>query len=91
MPPRGELVYPWPGGGTSWFSPSFSPRTELMYVTTEENTASRMKPTDKEPAGTAAAPNFQGNFFVRQYAVGSDPCAFAQPPLLPCRDGGVGP
>jgi virulence factor Mce-like protein len=41
--------------------------------------------------GTAGAPNFQGNFFVRQYAVGSDPCAFAQLPLLPCRDGGVGP
>jgi alcohol dehydrogenase (cytochrome c) len=62
MPPVGELVYPWPGGGTSWFSPSFSPRTELMYVTTEENTASRMKPTDKEPDLKIGQTRIGGNF-----------------------------
>jgi alcohol dehydrogenase (cytochrome c) len=62
MPPLGELVYPWPGGGTSWFSPSFSPRTELMYVTTEENTASRMKPADKEPDLKIGQTRIGGNF-----------------------------
>jgi virulence factor Mce-like protein len=38
--------------------------------------------------GTAGSPNFQGNFFVRQFAVGSDPCAFA---VVPCRNDGSGP
>jgi alcohol dehydrogenase (cytochrome c) len=49
MPPSGEPVHPWPGGGTSWYSPSFSPRTELFYLTVSEGTASRMKPADEEP------------------------------------------
>jgi len=38
--------------------------------------------------GTASSPNFQGNYFVRQYAVGSDPCAFAP---NPCRNDQSGP
>jgi alcohol dehydrogenase (cytochrome c) len=49
MPPSGEPVHPWPGGGTSWYSPSFSPRTELFYLTVSEGTASLMKPADEEP------------------------------------------
>ena len=68
MPPIGELVYPWPGGGTSWFSPSFSPRTELMYVTTEEETSSRMKPTDKEPDLKIGQTRIGGNFTPRNDA-----------------------
>jgi alcohol dehydrogenase (cytochrome c) len=62
MPPNGEPVYPWPGGGTSWYSPSFSPRTELMYVTTSENTASRMKPTEKEPELRIGQTRIGGSF-----------------------------
>jgi alcohol dehydrogenase (cytochrome c) len=68
MPPIGELVYPWPGGGTSWFSPSYSPRTELMYVTTEEDTSSRMKPTDKEPDLKIGQTRIGGNFTARNDA-----------------------
>jgi alcohol dehydrogenase (cytochrome c) len=68
MPAIGELVYPWPGGGTSWFSPSFSPRTELMYVTTEENTSSRMKPADKEPDLKIGQTRIGGNFTPRNDA-----------------------
>lgn len=30
---EGTLTYPGIQGGTNWFSPSFSPRTELFYVT----------------------------------------------------------
>ena len=30
--PEGTLVSPPVGGGTNWFSPAFSPRTELFYV-----------------------------------------------------------
>jgi alcohol dehydrogenase (cytochrome c) len=62
MPPNGEPVYPWPGGGTSWYSPSFSPRSELMYVTTSENTASRMKPTEKEPELKIGQTRIGGSF-----------------------------
>ncbi len=30
--PEGTLLYPSAGGGTNWWSPSYSPRTELFYV-----------------------------------------------------------
>jgi alcohol dehydrogenase (cytochrome c) len=33
----GNLVYPGVQGGTNWFSPSFSPRTNLFYVIGWEN------------------------------------------------------
>lgn len=35
--PEGTLVYPGFGGGTSWFSPSYSPRTRLFYFQAQEN------------------------------------------------------
>ena len=35
--PEGTLVYPGLGGGTNWFSPSYSPSTRLMYVPAQEN------------------------------------------------------
>jgi len=31
---EGKLIYPGVQGATNWFSPSFSPRTELFYVST---------------------------------------------------------
>ena len=33
---KGVLVYPNVGGATNWFSPSFSPKSDLMYVATRE-------------------------------------------------------
>jgi alcohol dehydrogenase (cytochrome c) len=33
---EGVLVYPSVGGGTNWFSPSYSPLTDLFYVTANE-------------------------------------------------------
>ena len=50
------------GGGTSWYPPSFSPRTELFYLTTSENTASRMKPVDKEPDLKVGQTRIGGSF-----------------------------
>ena len=35
--PPGEPTYPGVSGGTNWYSPSFSPRTELMYIPAWEN------------------------------------------------------
>jgi alcohol dehydrogenase (cytochrome c) len=35
--PKGTLVYPGLGGGTNWFSPSYSPSTRLFYVPSQEN------------------------------------------------------
>jgi len=36
----GTLVYPSGSGATNWYSPSFSPRTGLMYVPIDEGSAS---------------------------------------------------
>jgi alcohol dehydrogenase (cytochrome c) len=33
---EGTLVYPSVGGGTNWWSPSYSPQTNLFYVTSNE-------------------------------------------------------
>jgi alcohol dehydrogenase (cytochrome c) len=38
--PTGQPTWPGNQGGTNWYSPSFSPRTELFYVTAWENYAS---------------------------------------------------
>ena len=38
--PPGAPTYPGNRGGTSWFSPSYSPRTGLFYVSTWQNFAS---------------------------------------------------
>ena len=35
--PPGEPTYPGIQGGTNWYSPSFSPRTNLMYIPAWEN------------------------------------------------------
>ena len=37
--PPGEPTYPSLYGGTNWFSPSYSPRTELFYIPAWENNA----------------------------------------------------
>jgi alcohol dehydrogenase (cytochrome c) len=38
--PPGQPTWPGNQGGTNWYSPSFSPRTELFYVSVWENYAS---------------------------------------------------
>jgi len=35
--PEGTLVYPGLGGGTNWYSPSYSPSTRLFYVPGQED------------------------------------------------------
>ena len=35
--PEGTLVYPGLGGGTNWYSPSYSPSTRLFYIPAQED------------------------------------------------------
>ena len=49
--PPGEPTFPGVQGGTNWFSPSFSPRTELFYIPTWEDYGSVFagEPEEHEP------------------------------------------
>ena len=44
----GTQVYPSHAGGTNWYSPSFSPRTGLLYVPTWENVSANMTKINTE-------------------------------------------
>jgi alcohol dehydrogenase (cytochrome c) len=55
--PTGEPTWPGNQGGTNWYSPSFSPRTGLFYVTTWEGYASVFR---KEQQEYVAGRNFGG-------------------------------
>ena len=46
--PPGEPTYPGNQGGTNWYSPSFSPRTNLFYVSAWEDYASIYGPSPVE-------------------------------------------
>jgi alcohol dehydrogenase (cytochrome c) len=46
--PPGTPVYPGVQGGTNWYSPSYSPRTGLFYVSAWEDYASIFVPEDDE-------------------------------------------
>jgi alcohol dehydrogenase (cytochrome c) len=35
--PEGTLIYPGMEGGTNWYSPSYNPKTKLLYVHAHEN------------------------------------------------------
>ena len=52
--PPGEPTYPGVQGGTNWYSPSFSPRTELMYIPAWEDYGSIFigEPQEYEPGGS---------------------------------------
>ena len=52
--PPGEPTYPGVQGGTNWYSPSYSPRTELMYIPAWEDYASIFigEPQEYEPGGS---------------------------------------
>jgi alcohol dehydrogenase (cytochrome c) len=55
--PAGEPTWPGNQGGTNWYSPSFSPRTGLLYVSAWEGYASIFR---KEPAQYVPGRNFAG-------------------------------
>ena len=46
--PPGQPTWPGNQGGTNWYSPSFSPRTELFYVSTWEGYASIYRKQQQE-------------------------------------------
>ncbi len=50
-PPPGTAVYPGVQGGTNWYSPSYSPRTNLFYVPIWENSGAiiRRQPVEYDP------------------------------------------
>jgi alcohol dehydrogenase (cytochrome c) len=63
LPPVDKPVYPGIAGATSWYAPSFSPRTELFYVTICENYRNIVTPREQElvpgrtrMGGTTASP-----------------------------------
>jgi alcohol dehydrogenase (cytochrome c) len=58
--PPGEPTWPGNQGGTNWYSPSFSPRTGLFYVSAWEGYASIYR---KEQAEYVPGRNFSGGGF----------------------------
>ena len=58
--PAGSPTWPGNQGGTNWYSPSYSPRTELFYVSAWENYASIYR---KEAVEFVPGRNFVGGGF----------------------------
>ena len=46
--PLGSVTFPGVQGGTNWYSPSFSPRTGLFYLSAWENYGSVFRPAEAE-------------------------------------------
>jgi alcohol dehydrogenase (cytochrome c) len=46
--PLGSVTFPGVQGGTNWYSPSYSPRTELFYLSAWENYGSVFRPAESE-------------------------------------------
>jgi alcohol dehydrogenase (cytochrome c) len=46
--PPGAVTYPCVGGGTNWYSPSYSPNTELFYIPAWENCGAVFRPVEAE-------------------------------------------
>jgi alcohol dehydrogenase (cytochrome c) len=46
--PAGAVTYPCVAGGTNWYSPSYSPSTELFYVSAWENCGHVFRPVEVE-------------------------------------------
>jgi len=46
--PLGSVTFPGVQGGTNWYSPSFSPRTALFYLSAWENYGSVFRPAEAE-------------------------------------------
>jgi len=70
--PEGTLVWPNLNGATVWFSPAFSPRTQLLYVAVREIASVYFKRTAEYKPGTffagggeAAAPNEKPSGAIR--------------------------
>ena len=62
---EGTLVYPGNQGGTNWYSPSYSPRTGLFYVSAWENTSTTYIKGDTPPEFQRRAEASPGCFRVR--------------------------
>jgi alcohol dehydrogenase (cytochrome c) len=57
-----EITYPGVQGGTNWYSPSYSPSTQLFYLSAWENYGSVFKPEDTEYiAGVRFVGGFPGS------------------------------
>jgi alcohol dehydrogenase (cytochrome c) len=58
---QGTLVYPGNQGGTNWYNPSYSPRTNLFYIPAWENSSS-VYVKGKEPPEFEEGKTFSGDF-----------------------------
>ena len=75
--PPGSPTFPAVQGATSWYSPSYSPRTELFYIPTMEGRASVFHPLPEE-----YIPGVQGRTFLGGYPTTVEPVpAAATPPI----------
>ena len=63
--PPGAPTYPGIHGGTNWYSPSFSPRTELFYISAWENNATIF--------GSGPAEYEEGEYFTGGSIAGHGP------------------
>jgi len=77
--PAGAVTYPCVGGGTNWYSPSYSPSTELFYVSAWENCGHVFRPVEAEYR--------EGQRFLGGRPTSPDPGA----PGLPGGTAGAGP
>lgn len=59
--PPGEPTFPGNQGGTNWYSPSYSPRTQLFYLSAWEGYSSVYR-ADDEPTPYAEGKTFVGGF-----------------------------
>ena len=75
----GSPTYPGIQGGTNWYSPSYSPRTELFYIPAWENNATVF--------GGAAQEYVAGRSFVGRSNVGGLPAGFEPVPDAPTGPG----
>jgi len=75
--PPGSPTFPAVQGATSWYSPSYSPRTELFYIPTMEGRASVFHPLPEE-----YIPGVQGRTFLGGYPTTVEPVPGAATPPI---------
>jgi alcohol dehydrogenase (cytochrome c) len=80
--PPAEPIYPGNQGGTNWYSPSYSPRTHLFYLSAWENYASVLIVA---PADYRAGQQFTGGRVVPPVAGAANP-GVRVPPILDYTD-----
>lgn len=75
--PPGSPTFPAVQGATSWYSPSYSPATELFYIPTMEGRASVFHPLPEE-----YIPGVQGRTFLGGYPTTVEPVPGAATPPI---------